>query len=91
MVIFHLPRFDPSANQPTPTTTNNNTMKDIQMATLNARQRTGDKSIGTRVKQGKFQIVRVEYAKNGKSTVTELSGWLAGYELIPALNALSML
>lgn len=63
-------------------------MKDIQTATLNARQRTGDKSIGTRVKKGKFQVVRVEYARNGKSTVTEVSGWLAGSELIPALNAL---
>jgi len=63
-------------------------MKEIQIATLVARQRTG-KSIGTRIKQGKFQIVRVEYAKNGKSTITELSEWLIGCELIPALNALT--
>lgn len=60
----------------------------IQVATLAARQRTGDKTIGTRVKQGTFQIIRVEYAKTGKSTVTEVSGWLAGPDLIPALNAL---
>lgn len=66
----------------------NPAMKDIQTATMAARQRTGDKTIGTRVKQGKFQIVRVEYAANGKSTVTEVSGWLAGPDLIPALNAL---
>lgn len=63
-------------------------MNPIQQATLAARQRTGDKAIGTRVKKGKFQIVRVEYSKGGKSTVREVSGWLAGPDLIPALNAL---
>ena len=60
----------------------------IQVATLNARQRTGNKTIGTRVKQGKFQIVRVEYAKNGKSIVTEMSSWLTGGLIILALNAI---
>lgn len=60
----------------------------IQAATLAARERTGDKTIGTRVKQGRFQIVRVKYANGGKSTVTPLSDWLAGRQLVEALNAL---
>jgi len=64
-------------------------MKEIQTATLAARHRMDDKSIGTRVKQGMFQIVRVEYGARGNSTVTELSAWLEGHELIPALNALN--
>ena len=63
-------------------------MKDIQTATLAARQRTGDNAIGTRVKKGKFQIVRVTFDAKGKCTETELSAWLAGPDLIPALNAL---
>lgn len=60
----------------------------IQAATLAARKRTGDQTIGTRVKQCRFQIVSVTYAKGGKSTVTERSEWLAGANLIKALDAL---
>ena len=60
----------------------------IQTATIEARKRTGTESIGTRVKKGRFQIVSVTYAKGGKSTVNEMSEWLAGADLIDALNAL---
>lgn len=63
-------------------------IKQIQAATLAARARTGDNSIGTHVKQGKTQIVRVTYDDKGKSTVTPASDWMAS-DLIPAaLNAL---
>ena len=42
----------------------------IQRATLDARARTGDPTIGTTLYQGKAQIVRVVYNDKGTSTVT---------------------
>jgi len=46
-------------------------------------------SVGTRVKQGKFQIVDVEYAKNGISTVIPATGWMSLSETIDALYAIN--
>lgn len=54
----------------------NVTFGDIRNATLAARQRTGDSAIGTRVQKGLFQVVRVTYAKGGKSDVQALSDYL---------------
>lgn len=60
----------------------------IQAATLAARTRTGDATIGTQVKAGKVQIVRVTYNAKGKSTVTPASDFLPIPEAVAALNAL---
>lgn len=52
------------------------TLSNLRAATLDARARLNDKSIGTHVENGKLQVIRVTYAKGGRSTVTPLSGWL---------------
>jgi hypothetical protein len=64
-------------------------LRDIQAATLAARERLEDSGIGTRVKRGKFQIVRVEFDPKGDCTETELSGWMDAVCLIPALQNLT--
>jgi hypothetical protein len=61
---------------------------DLQRATFAARERTGRPGVGTQVKAGKLQIVDVTYDARGKSTVTPLSGWLEGSEVLSALDAL---
>jgi hypothetical protein len=58
------------------------TLRDIAAATLRLRERTGDRTIGTRVRGGMVQIVRVTYDATGKATVEALSpyapaGWIA--------------
>ncbi|MDE1997976.1 MAG: hypothetical protein KGI52_03500 [Burkholderiales bacterium] len=58
-------------------------VKKIQAATLAARERTGDKTIGTHAKDGKTQIIRVSYDDSGKSSVTPVGDWMAP-DLIPA-------
>lgn len=60
----------------------------LQRATLDARKRLNDKSIGTHVQAGRLQIVRVTYNEKGRSTVTPVSGWLTMTEVIGALDAL---
>ncbi len=62
-------------------------MKTIQKATFKARERTG-RNIGTCVKQGKWKVVIVDYRKDGRSDITDLSGPIEGYEVIGFLNAL---
>lgn len=44
-----------------------------------ARDRTGNKKLGHRVEQGKFQLVQVNYKKGGASDVIEIGPWL-GYD-----------
>ena len=48
----------------------------IRQATLEARKRTGDKTIAVRSKGGEHQIVRVTYT-TANSTVAPVSGWLS--------------
>lgn len=64
-------------------------LRDIQAATLAARERLDDPRIGTRVQKGKFQIVRVEFDSEGSCIETELSGWMEAVCLIPALQNLT--
>ena len=62
------------------------TLKDLQSATLAAKKRTGRDGLGTRVKQGRFQVVDVSYNKRGVSRVAELSGWADAGSIIAFLN-----
>jgi hypothetical protein len=64
------------------------TLADIRTATLAARQRTSDNSIGTEVSAGKIRVVRVEYDTKGKAVVTPLSGYTSAGAAIDILNAL---
>lgn len=65
-------------------------MFECRDATVAARARTGDRTIGTRVAQGgAIQVVRVVYPKKGGyATVTPLSEYLPAREAIAFLNAL---
>ncbi|MBN9424496.1 MAG: hypothetical protein BGO63_11310 [Candidatus Accumulibacter sp. 66-26] len=63
-------------------------MFQVRKATLAAWERTADKSISTRVENGKYQIVRVKYYATGKSMVTPLSDWLTSDEVVGELNKL---
>ena len=52
------------------------------------RKRTKDKQFGSRVEQGRFQLVRTTYA--GKSTtIEELSGWMKVEKFLPFLESWS--
>lgn len=64
------------------------TFGDIRRATLAARERTGDKAIGTAVNMGRFQVQRVTFAKNGRSTVEPLSDYLLPSDTVRFLNEL---
>lgn len=66
------------------------TLFDIRNATLAARTRKNDQSIGTQIEAGKVQVVQVTYpaGKRGKSTVTALSGWLYADDAVKFLDAL---
>lgn len=59
----------------------------IQSATRAARQRTGIAGLGTRVSNGRMQIVDVIYDESGESTVTPLSGWVPTAGIVAALEA----
>ena len=52
------------------------------------RQLTQDRSYGSRLKQGKAQLVRVEYDGKGKSTVSECSPWIPVNQWLDYMNAL---
>jgi hypothetical protein len=50
----------------------------IQQATLAARKRTGDNSIAVRVRQGRAQVVGIDYSAKGTcDRVREISPWVA--------------
>lgn len=51
------------------------------------RGRTQDKTFGSRVDAGKFQLVKTVYGAKGKSQVTELSTWMPAAEFIAFVNA----
>ena len=52
------------------------TMKQLRDATINARHLAQDQSIGTRVQDGRIQVIRATYS-NGKTHIDELSEWLS--------------
>lgn len=60
----------------------------LQAATLAARQRTGDKHIGTQVKQGRFDVVRAMPPASGRGryTVTVLAASLAPADAVAYLE-----
>jgi len=60
----------------------------IRYATLEARRRTGDNSIGTSTDIGYFRAERVTYKPNGASVVEPLTGWTNAAKVIEFLNAL---
>lgn len=60
----------------------------IRQATMDARRRTGDGSIGTSVQIGYFRAERVTYKPNGASIVEPLTGWVSAAKVIEFLNAL---
>ena len=60
----------------------------VTRATRAARERTGNNSIATCVKRGKFQVVRVEFNNRGVSTIVELTEFLPAWEAVNALKAL---
>jgi hypothetical protein len=61
---------------------------DLVTATLEARKRTGDRSIGTQVKQGMFRVVRVTYGPKGRGTVEPLSEYSTMRDTIAKLASL---
>ena len=65
-----------------------NALFKLQSATLAARQRTGDKHIGTRVNAGRVQIVRAVPGKRGVFDVTPLTGWLTTEEALNAIRTI---
>lgn len=60
----------------------------IRAATIAAKDRTGDKSLATRVDCGRFQLCRVTYDKKGRATVAPITEWIGAGALIGELNAL---
>lgn len=60
----------------------------LQQATLRARQRCGDDSIGTRAHKGAVQVVRVQYDAAGSSTVSQLADCMTIAEAIEVLDEL---
>lgn len=64
-------------------------LREVQSATLAARTRLNDKTIGTQAKAGKLQVVRVTYNAKGRSTVTPVSDFMTHNEVINALNNLT--
>lgn len=68
---------------------NDITLRDIQRATIAARKRLSDSSIGTQVHQGRLQIVRVTYPDGvPQGVVTTLTGLLDPLDAVAYLNAM---
>lgn len=65
-------------------------MRALRNATMAARERTGDRAIGTRVKDGQVQVVRVTYAlrSHGRSDVLPLSDYGTDADAIAFLDAM---
>jgi hypothetical protein len=58
----------------------------LQHAVLTARERLNDKTIGTRVEDGRVQIVRVTYPNGAVSVVTPASEWVSADEAVRLLK-----
>lgn len=65
-------------------------MREIQAATLAARARLNDQTVGTHLSKGRGQVIRVTYDAKGRSTVTPASEWMAPAQLPAALEALAV-
>ena len=63
-----------------------NRIIELQRATQAARARLDDRTIGTRVKNGMFQIVAVQYDDSGRSSVKPLTKWQTADQCIDKLN-----
>jgi len=65
-----------------------NTLIQLQTATLAARVKTGDKHIGTQVKQGRFDVVRAvpPVSGRGRYTVTVLAAGLTPADAVAYLG-----
>ena len=63
-------------------------LAEIRNATLDARVRMRDNTIGTRAEAGKLQIIRVTYSGSGISTIVPASEWMPAADVIAALNAM---
>lgn len=61
---------------------------ELQRATLDARSRLADQSIGTQVSNGKVQVVRVAYKQSGASSVTPVSAFLPMRDAVEFLQAM---
>jgi hypothetical protein len=61
----------------------------LQDATRAARMRPGGHGIGTRINQGRIDIVRVAYDSRGRSTVDVIRGRLTLSEALAALGRMS--
>lgn len=67
-----------------------NGIGELQAATLDARSRLNDVSIGTQVKAGEFRVVRTTYRKSS-TMVTPLSDWLVLSDAVAFLKRLKVL
>lgn len=63
-------------------------LREIQAATLAARARLNDKTIGTQAKAGALQVIRVTYDAKGKATIVPVSGFVSHAEALEILNTL---
>lgn len=61
-------------------------IRTIQAATLAARARLADNTIGTRTQAGRMQVVRVTYDAAGRSTTVPASDWMLPHQ-VPAFIA----
>lgn len=65
------------------------TVRQLQAATLRARAETSMAGIGTRVEQGRFQVVNTTFRKNGTAIIDELSDWLLPADAIAVLDQIA--
>lgn len=63
-------------------------LNEIRTATLAARNRLKDETIGTQVKAGKLQVMRVTYDAKGKSTITPVTDFISFADAIATLKAM---
>jgi hypothetical protein len=63
-------------------------LKAIQQATIAARQRLADNTLGTQVEAGRIQVVRVTYLNGRDGVVDPVSGWMPVADVCDYLAAL---
>jgi len=61
---------------------------DFRAAVKAAKERTGDKSISTDVKQGKVRVSSVTFSKNGKAAINPITGYLSFDDALNYLNSM---
>jgi len=71
-----------------PTFTISHSLRALQAATISARERSGDKHIGTTAERGMFTVVRVIPNGRKAATVTPLSQPMPIHDAIQFLHAL---